>query len=349
MPEQLRFEQRLRNGRAVHLDQRHVALRAAVMDGTRHHLLAGAGLAGDQHRALRLRDQLGTLQDVLHRAAAADDAVVVEFGVALADQVLALRPEALMLERVADEREQLVDLERLLEEVLDAQLEGLAHNLRGSVRRHHHHHLRPLGRRHRLMQTSRISSSPVMPGIRLSMTSRSNCSLRQVTLGLAATRRFDDFVAFVAQRTAEPLENLFLVVGEQDRTPDRVGPVFTHAVAPGGRQRQLDGDVGISVPTPRWLATASVPPMPSMMFFEIGSPMPVPARRVVKKGSKMCAMSSGAMPTPRSWMATVMRPFPSLRVRHVTPTSSRRRRAPPGSPRRPRPRRARRAARSRGC
>ena len=51
-------------------------------------------------------------------------------------------------------------------------------------------------------------------------------------------------------------------------------------------------------------ATASVPPIPSMMFFAIGRPRPVPARRVVKYGSKMCARSSGAMPMPRSMMAT---------------------------------------------
>ena len=83
------------NRRAVHLDQRHLALRAAVMNQPRHHLLAGAGLAGDEHRALGLRDQLGALDHVLHRAAAADDAVVVEFGVALADEVLLFRLQPL--------------------------------------------------------------------------------------------------------------------------------------------------------------------------------------------------------------------------------------------------------------
>ena len=73
--------------------------------------------------------------------------------------------------------------------------------------------------------------------------------------------------------------------------------------ASGARQRQVDPDLAYlrrdgSSPT-------SVPPRPSMMFFEIGRPRPVPARRVVKYGSKICAMSSGEMPTPRSWMVTV--------------------------------------------
>ena len=49
--EQLRLQQRLGDGRAVHLDQGHLALRAAVVDGARHQLLARARLAGDEHRA----------------------------------------------------------------------------------------------------------------------------------------------------------------------------------------------------------------------------------------------------------------------------------------------------------
>ena len=120
MAEQLRFEQRLGNGRAVHLDERHVALGAAVVDQPRHHLLAGAGLAGDEHGALGFGDELGALNDLLHDAAAADEPVVIELGVALAEQVLPLGLGAQVLDGAARERDQLVELERLLEKVLDA-------------------------------------------------------------------------------------------------------------------------------------------------------------------------------------------------------------------------------------
>ena len=65
--EQLRFEQRLGNRRAVDLDHRHAALRAAGVDGARDQLLAGAGLAGEQHRALRFGDQLGARDHVENR------------------------------------------------------------------------------------------------------------------------------------------------------------------------------------------------------------------------------------------------------------------------------------------
>ena len=146
--EELRFEERVRDGRAVHLDERHLALRAAVMNEPRHHLLAGAGLAGDEHRALGRGDELRPVDHVLHRAAAADDAVVIELGVALAEQVLLFRLQPLAPDRAPRERQQFVDLERLLEKVLDAQLERFAHDLRRAVRRHHDD-LRPLRFRHR--------------------------------------------------------------------------------------------------------------------------------------------------------------------------------------------------------
>jgi hypothetical protein len=45
VPEQLGFEQRLRDGGAIHFDERHVALRAARVNRARDQLLAGAGLA----------------------------------------------------------------------------------------------------------------------------------------------------------------------------------------------------------------------------------------------------------------------------------------------------------------
>ena len=50
---------------------------------------------------LRLGHQLGALDDVLHRAAAPDDAVVVELLVALAEQVAVLRAQALVLDGAA--------------------------------------------------------------------------------------------------------------------------------------------------------------------------------------------------------------------------------------------------------
>ena len=69
--EQLGLEQRLRNRAAVDRDEAVGAPRAVVMDGARGQLLAGAGLAGDQHRARRRRDGLEQLEQIAHHAAAA--------------------------------------------------------------------------------------------------------------------------------------------------------------------------------------------------------------------------------------------------------------------------------------
>ena len=47
------------------------------MDLAREHLLAGAGLAGEQHRRRVTRDELGARQRRAHRRAARDDLAVV--------------------------------------------------------------------------------------------------------------------------------------------------------------------------------------------------------------------------------------------------------------------------------
>ena len=56
--EEFAFEQLGRDRRAIDPDQRPVAAAARLVDRARHQLLAGAGLAGDQHRRIGWRDQL---------------------------------------------------------------------------------------------------------------------------------------------------------------------------------------------------------------------------------------------------------------------------------------------------
>ncbi len=198
-----------------------------MVNGTRHHFLAGAGFARDQDRTLGLRHELGTLDHVLHRAAAPDDAVVIELGIALADQVLALGAEPLVIERVADQRDQLLDLERLLQVVERPEL----HRLDGALHRGmggHHQHLRPFGRRHRLRHLPnqleacharhQVIDDQKVEGL-----------LDKLLLGVSRRRRFNDLVPFVTQRAPEPLENLLLVVGEQNRASNRA-----HACTSGG-------------------------------------------------------------------------------------------------------------------
>ena len=146
--EQLRFQQCLRDGGAVHLDERHVPLGAAVVNRPRHQLLAGPRLARDEHGALGLGHALGPVDDLLHRPAAADDAVVAELLVTLAEQVAMLGAKPLVLDGPADGDEQVIDLERLLQEVERSELHRRDGIRDGRVRRHHDD-LRPLGLGHR--------------------------------------------------------------------------------------------------------------------------------------------------------------------------------------------------------
>ena len=191
--------------------------------------------------------QLGALDDVLHGAAAADDAVVIELLVALAEQVAVFGAQPLMLERAADDDQQLVDLERLLQVVEGAELHRFDGALDRGVRGHHQD-LRPLAFGRRRRRSSRIRSRPVSSGIRLSTTSRSNersASRRCASRGLVG---LDHVVAVVAQRPAERLQDLLLVVDEQNgaaRMPSvRRSPVR----AAVRRSRSTGSSMRISVP-----------------------------------------------------------------------------------------------------
>src|SRR5437667_4629836 len=93
--EELRLEQGLGNRRAVHLDERHAALRAAVVDRARDELLARTGFAEDEHGALGFGDELRPPDHFLDRAAPADDPVMIELFVALAEEIAILGPQPL--------------------------------------------------------------------------------------------------------------------------------------------------------------------------------------------------------------------------------------------------------------
>src|SRR5690606_7081144 len=67
-----RFEECFWNGSAVDYLQSPACPRTPVMNGARHHLLAGATLASDQNVGVRGRHPLDDLEQFLHRLALAD-------------------------------------------------------------------------------------------------------------------------------------------------------------------------------------------------------------------------------------------------------------------------------------
>src|SRR6266849_4241362 len=120
--EQLGLDQLLGDGRAVDLDEGPVAPRGERVDGAGHQLLARAVLALDEHPAARGRRDRDLLTQVLDERALADDLLApLELGAQVA--VLALEPG--VLEGPGGDQQRLLERERLLDEVVGAELGGL--------------------------------------------------------------------------------------------------------------------------------------------------------------------------------------------------------------------------------
>ena len=71
------------------------------MERARDECLAGAGLAGDQHRGARVRDALDRVVDALHSVVTADDRVERVTLVEAAPQLGVLRTQLTLVERAS--------------------------------------------------------------------------------------------------------------------------------------------------------------------------------------------------------------------------------------------------------
>ena len=121
----------LRDGRAVEGQERRLGPGAVLVDGAGDQLLAGAALAGDQHRHVLGGDAADGLVDLAHGRAGADDgAVHVRVRRGLGDHGRLAHPPG-HFQRLADHPPQLVQVERLEQVVVGA----LLHRLDGRVRR----------------------------------------------------------------------------------------------------------------------------------------------------------------------------------------------------------------------
>ena len=167
--------------------------------------------------------QLRAPDHFLHRAAAPDDAVMVELLVALAEQIPVLGAEPLVLERAPDDDEQLVDLERLLQVVERPELHRLDRALDRGVRGHHHD-LRPVLARSgapapAVGRRADVFANQIEPALlRHHVVDDEDVegALAEQPLRLTGARRVDHVVPGVPEGPAERLQDLFLVVDEQD-------------------------------------------------------------------------------------------------------------------------------------
>ena len=108
-----------------------------MVDGPSHDLLARPGFASHENRAARAGHRLEQLKQGLHRPAATKNAVELIALLKLRSQVGILGGESRLFERPPEVVHQLVELERLGDEIGGAAFDGVHRVLDGPVARDH--------------------------------------------------------------------------------------------------------------------------------------------------------------------------------------------------------------------
>jgi hypothetical protein len=216
--EQLALDEGLGHGGQVDGDERPARPRRIVVDGAGDQLLAGAALAGDEHRRRRAGDAADQREDLAHRLAAGDD---VGEAVGLLDLALEagdLAAQAALAQRLAGDQQELLDLEGLGDVVVGAQLDGADRGLDGAERRDHHH-VRRLGERHDV--ADEVEAVEVgHPQVGDDQVDRLGAHHLEADL---AARRRPDHVAGVGELLGEEVAHRVVVLDHQDGRARPVG------------------------------------------------------------------------------------------------------------------------------
>ena len=139
MAEELALEQRLGHRGAIDRDEGPPHALAALVDGARDELLAGAGLAGDEDRHVGVRDARDEVVDARHRARAADDLLGRRDAPDLLAEAPHLARQRAVSERARERDLQLLDVEGLGDEVVRARADRADRRLEAAERGDHDH------------------------------------------------------------------------------------------------------------------------------------------------------------------------------------------------------------------
>ena len=189
------------------------------MDRARDQLLAGAALAGDQDRGGRARDPPHERDDIAHRLALRDDVVEAELVLDLALQPRDLAAQRALAERLVGDEQQLLDLERLGDVVVRAELDRADRGL-DRAERGDHHDVRRLGQRHHAADQveavhlghPQVGDDQVEP-----------VGARELEAGRGARRRLD-LEPRVLELLGQQVAHRLVVLDDQDRR----GPLGRH-------------------------------------------------------------------------------------------------------------------------
>ena len=136
--EQFGLDQFLWYGGTVDFDERPALAAAALVDQSRHQLLARAVIAENQDAAVGRRGQCHLLPQMRHGGAIADHRVVL-LAIDLGAQHAVFGLEVALSQRVADHQHRLLQRQRLLDEVEGAHLDGAHRRLDVAVAGNDHH------------------------------------------------------------------------------------------------------------------------------------------------------------------------------------------------------------------
>ena len=168
---QLALEQLLGDRAAVELDERSAGARAVTVEVARHQLLAGAGLAEDQHGRRAALAALSSRWSA--RLSARASPMMRLLAQRAGAQVLDLALEPGVLERPREHDAQVFEVGRLEHEVVGAELRRLHRVLDRAVAGEHDHRQRRVLLAQPLAARRRPSSSP---SFRSSSTASTDCS-----------------------------------------------------------------------------------------------------------------------------------------------------------------------------
>src|SRR5712692_11158065 len=234
--EQLRFDQRVGNGRHVDGDEGLVAPRAAPMDGPGDQLLAGAALAGDEHGCRGLGDLRDQLIDTHHLGMATNQALegigaFPSAGSGRRPQTEHLALERPRLERALDEEVEIVHGEGFHEVVVGAQprgVDGGPHVPNGRGEDHHDRRVEGLDPRQNL--DARLPGHPLIEHDHVNVAGPKDIERDAAVLGL-------DHVAGLLQDRAHGGPHALLVVHDEDGPAPYRGGMLAERRGHGWRGR----------------------------------------------------------------------------------------------------------------
>ena len=103
VPEELAFEQRLRDRAAIDRDKRILTSTALIVDGPRDKFFAGTAGAGNQHIAVGIADALNHFENLLHLGTLTDDIFQLILFVQLAAEIGLLPERGVRVQRIFDD------------------------------------------------------------------------------------------------------------------------------------------------------------------------------------------------------------------------------------------------------